>query len=122
MRWVAVPWLVHRRSPDHRSASLCRFGRARKCSRFPPAHRMATLPGEGRARRPSGQQYRGGNMDADRVGRMGRPRGLPFRINKIGHVVLHVRDIERSTKFYTEVLGLKISDIYAGDELPGGAV
>jgi catechol 2,3-dioxygenase-like lactoylglutathione lyase family enzyme len=61
-------------------------------------------------------------MDAERVGRMGRPRGLPFRINKIGHVVLHVRDIERSTKFYTEVLGFKISDVYAGDELPGGAV
>ena len=62
-------------------------------------------------------------MDADRVGRMGRPKGLPFRINKIGHVVLHVSDIERSTKFYTEVLGFKISDIYAGDDmLPGGAV
>ena len=61
-------------------------------------------------------------MDAERVARMGRPHGLPFRITKIGHVVLHVRDIERSTKFYTEVLGFKISDIYAGGELPGGAV
>jgi len=62
-------------------------------------------------------------MDAERVGRMGRPKGLPFRINKIGHVVLHVSDIERSTKFYTEVLGCKISDVYSGDGmLPGGAV
>ncbi len=62
-------------------------------------------------------------MDAERVERMGRPKGLPFRINKIGHVVLHVHDIERSTKFYTEVLGFKISDVYSGDGmLPGGAV
>jgi len=61
-------------------------------------------------------------MDYDRVAAMGRPTGLPFRINKIGHVVLHVSDIERSTQFYTEVLGFKISDIYAHNELPGGAV
>lgn len=61
-------------------------------------------------------------MDAERIAKMGRPKGMPFRINKIGHVVLHVRDIERSTRFYTEVLGFKISDIYANNELPGGAV
>ena len=61
-------------------------------------------------------------MDAERLSQMGRPKGLPFRINKIGHVVLHVRDIEVSTRFYTEVMGFKISDIYAGGELPGGAV
>lgn len=61
-------------------------------------------------------------MDKERVARMGRPQGLPFRINKIGHVVLHVTDIERSTQFYTEILGFKISDIYASGELPGGAV
>jgi catechol 2,3-dioxygenase-like lactoylglutathione lyase family enzyme len=61
-------------------------------------------------------------MDWQRVARMDRPKGLPFRINKIGHVVLHVHDIERSTQFYTEILGFKISDIYANNELPGGAV
>ncbi len=61
-------------------------------------------------------------MDVERVQRMGRPHGLPFRITRIGHIALHVRDLERSTKFYTEVLGFKISDVYAGSELPGGAV
>jgi catechol 2,3-dioxygenase len=34
----------------------------------------------------------------------------PIRIKKIGHVVLSVSDIERSTKFWTEIMGFKISD------------
>jgi catechol 2,3-dioxygenase len=35
---------------------------------------------------------------------------------KLGHVGIYVRDLEKSKKFYTEVVGLKISD-----ELPGKA-
>lgn len=46
----------------------------------------------------------------------------PFRVNKIGHVVLHVADLERSTRFYTEVLGMRISDVYGDDMMPGGMV
>ena len=34
----------------------------------------------------------------------------PVKIKKIGHVVLSVSDIERSTKFWTEVMGFKFSD------------
>jgi catechol 2,3-dioxygenase-like lactoylglutathione lyase family enzyme len=34
----------------------------------------------------------------------------PIKIKKIGHVVLSVSDIERSTKFWTEVMGFKFSD------------
>ncbi len=34
----------------------------------------------------------------------------PIRIKKIGHVVLSVSDIERSTKFWTDVMGFKFSD------------
>src|SRR5262245_11968862 len=34
----------------------------------------------------------------------------PIRIKKIGHVVLSVSDIERSSKFRTEVMGFKFSD------------
>jgi len=34
--------------------------------------------------------------DPDRVKSLGRPHGLPFRIGKLGHVVLNVRDVERS--------------------------
>jgi catechol 2,3-dioxygenase len=51
-----------------------------------------------------------------------RPEGLPFRVNKIGHVVLNVTDMDRSVKFYTEVLGFKVSDVYKEDMMPGGMV
>jgi catechol 2,3-dioxygenase-like lactoylglutathione lyase family enzyme len=36
---------------------------------------------------------------------------IPFRINKLGHVVFYVSDIERSIRFYTEVLPFKVSDV-----------
>ena len=52
--------------------------------------------------------------DPDRVRNLGRPRGLPFRIGKLGHVVVNVRDVERSARFYTEVLGFQISDVSSG--------
>ena len=51
-----------------------------------------------------------------------RPTGLPFRLGKIGHVALYVSDIERSARFYTQVLGFSISDVYEDDMMPGGAV
>jgi catechol 2,3-dioxygenase-like lactoylglutathione lyase family enzyme len=47
---------------------------------------------------------------------------IPFAITKIGHVVLNCRDLERSVKFYTQILGLKISDIYEPEIVPGGMV
>jgi len=46
----------------------------------------------------------------------------PFAIAKIGHVVLNVSDLARSVKFYTEVLGFQISDIYEENMVPGGMV
>ncbi len=51
-----------------------------------------------------------------------RPRGLPFRINKIGHVVLNVSDLERSVRFYTQILGFQVSDTYPDAMVPGGMV
>jgi catechol 2,3-dioxygenase-like lactoylglutathione lyase family enzyme len=60
--------------------------------------------------------------DPDRVRKLRRPHGLPFRIGKIGHVVLNVSDVERSTRFYTEVLGFEISDIYPEEMVLGGMV
>ena len=51
-----------------------------------------------------------------------RPKGMPFNITKIGHVVLNVADVERSTRFYTEVMGFKVSDVYPEDIAPGGMV
>ena len=38
----------------------------------------------------------------------------PVRIRKLGHVVFRVRDVERSTKFYTEILNFRVSDVNEG--------
>jgi catechol 2,3-dioxygenase-like lactoylglutathione lyase family enzyme len=61
-------------------------------------------------------------MDPDTIRRMGRPQGLPFRIGKIGHVALYVADLERSARFYTDLLGFQVSDVYGDNMMPGGAV
>jgi catechol 2,3-dioxygenase len=45
-----------------------------------------------------------------------------FELRKIGHVVLNVTDLEASVRFYTEVLGLQISDRYPDTMVPGGMV
>jgi catechol 2,3-dioxygenase len=60
--------------------------------------------------------------EPDRVKRLQRPHGHPFRIGKLGHVVLNVRDVEHSARFYTEVLGFQISDVYPAEMVPGGMV
>ena len=46
----------------------------------------------------------------------------PFAVRKLGHAVIFTPDIERSKRFYTEVLGFRISDIYPGNMMPGGMV
>lgn len=63
-----------------------------------------------------------GGYNPDRVREMKRPHGLPFSIGKIGHVVLNVQDVERSARFYTEILGFQISDVYPEEMVPGGMV
>ncbi len=47
---------------------------------------------------------------------------MPFGLGKIGHVALYVADVERSARFYIDVLGFRISDIYDDDMMPGGAI
>jgi catechol 2,3-dioxygenase len=37
-------------------------------------------------------------------------RPSPIQIRKLGHVVIQVRNLERSVKFYTEVLNFRVSD------------
>lgn len=49
-------------------------------------------------------------------------RNTPFQLGKIGHVALYVADVERSTRFYTDILGFSVSDTYADGMMPGGAV
>src|SRR6185312_13247239 len=56
------------------------------------------------------------------IERLQRPLGLPFRIAKLGHVVLNVTDLERAVKFYTQVLGFSVSDVYPQEMVPGGMV
>jgi catechol 2,3-dioxygenase len=59
-------------------------------------------------------------FDRDEVKTIGRPPGLPFRIGKLGHVVINVSDVARSVRFYTQVLGFEISDLYPEEMVPGG--
>jgi catechol 2,3-dioxygenase-like lactoylglutathione lyase family enzyme len=46
----------------------------------------------------------------------------PFALRKLGHVVLNVTDLDASVRFYTEVLGLSVSDRYPAAMVPGGMV
>ena len=42
----------------------------------------------------------------------------PFAVQKIGHAVVNVTDLEASKRFYTDVLGFRISDVYEGNKMP----
>ena len=46
----------------------------------------------------------------------------PFKITKIGHVVLNCSDLDKSVRFYTEILGFKVSDVYPTEMVAGGMV
>jgi len=61
-------------------------------------------------------------FDPDSVRKLTRPQGLPFHIGKIGHIVINVRDVAKSTAFYTQILGFQISDVYPEEMVPGGMV
>ena len=59
-------------------------------------------------------------LDVEKLRKMTPPAGMPFRIRRLGHVVLQVSNLERSVTFYTQILGFKVSDIYSEDLQPGG--
>jgi catechol 2,3-dioxygenase-like lactoylglutathione lyase family enzyme len=61
-------------------------------------------------------------FDPATITQRNRPNGMPFRIGKIGHVVLHVTDMARSVDFYVNVLGMDVSDVYGEEMMPGGMV
>jgi catechol 2,3-dioxygenase len=62
------------------------------------------------------------SIDVDTLRKTQPPRGLPFQIHKLGHVVIRVSDMQRSVDFYTQVLGFKVSDVYPETLMPGGMV
>ncbi len=47
---------------------------------------------------------------------------MQFQLRKIGHVVLNVTDLDAAVRFYTEVLGLRVTDRYPDGVVPGGMV
>ena len=59
---------------------------------------------------------------AEALRRMAPPAGLPFRVAKLGHVVLTVKDMARAVAFYTGVLGFRVSDVYPDSMMQGGMV
>jgi len=61
-------------------------------------------------------------IDVERLKKVTPPKGLPFQIGKLGHVVLRVTDLEKSLRFYTQILGFKVSDVYPEEMMPGGMV
>ncbi len=61
-------------------------------------------------------------IDVERLRNTVTPGGLPFRIQKLGHVVLRASNLQRSVEFYMQVLGFKISDVYPEEMVPGGMV
>lgn len=62
------------------------------------------------------------DIDVEKLSRSQPPTGLPFQLGKLGHVVIRVSDLQRSTEFYTQVLGFRVSDVYPEDLMPGGMV
>ena len=62
------------------------------------------------------------SAEAQALRRVTPPAGLPFGIRKLGHVVLRVRDLERSLAFYVGVLGFRVSDVYPETMMKGGMV
>jgi len=59
-------------------------------------------------------------IDLDKLRAIAPPDRMPFKIRRLGHVVLQVTDLERSLVFYTQVLGFKVTEIYSEELQPGG--
>jgi catechol-2,3-dioxygenase len=54
--------------------------------------------------------------DTEALRKIVPPDSPAFEIRKIGHVVLRTADLERSVRFYTKVLGFRVSDVLRRQE------
>src|ERR671923_2390913 len=61
-------------------------------------------------------------VNIEKLKSMTPPAGMDFHVAKLGHIVLQVSDLEKSTAFYTGILGFKVSDVYPEEMMPGGMV
>ena len=61
-------------------------------------------------------------FDPNQLAGLRAAQDLPFRIRKLGHIVIRATDLRRSVEFYTQVLGFEISDVYPEDMMAGGMV
>lgn len=61
-------------------------------------------------------------IDVEAIRKCRKPGGLPFTLTKLGHVVLNCSDMERSVRFYAQILGFEISDVYPDEMMKGGMV
>ncbi len=61
-------------------------------------------------------------VDVEKLKATSNRTGMPFRISKLGHVVIQVSDLEKSLDFYTQILGFKVSDVYSEKMMRGGMV
>jgi catechol 2,3-dioxygenase-like lactoylglutathione lyase family enzyme len=71
------------------------------------------------------QRRKGGailSVNVEKLKSMAPPKGMNFHIGKLGHLVLQVADLEKSTAFYTGILGFRVSDVYPEEMMPGGMV
>ena len=60
--------------------------------------------------------------DMQKLRNFPHPENIPFNLDRISHLVLKVVDLERSVKFYSEVLGMRVSDVYPETMMPGRMV
>ena len=72
-----------------------------------------------RCHEPQGPQM---PIDVAAIRQHRKPKELPFAITKLGHIVLNCSDMDRSVRFYTQVLGFDISDVYPDEMVAGGMV
>ena len=59
-------------------------------------------------------------LDKAEIEAMQPPQGIPFRVQKLGHTVFYVSNLAASVRWYTQVLGFRLADVYDESMMAGG--